>query len=132
MAADAGTKTGATRYTLVESDTRKAAFVREVARHTGVAVEILCARIETPQTVASVGEVDCVTARALAPLPRLIPLVAPYFSNATVGLFLKGRDVAAEIEESTRTWEFASQLHSSLTDCDGRIVVVSQLRPKRS
>ena len=123
-------ETGLTRHTLVESDTRKAAFLREVARHTGVTVDIVAARIEVTQTVAKVGEVDCVTARALAPLPRLLPLVAPYFGVATVGLFLKGREVTAELEESTRAWEFNSQLQPSLTDPDGRIVVISALRQK--
>ena len=123
-------ETGRTLHTLVESDTRKAAFLREVARHTGVTVDIVAARIELTKTVAKVGGVDCVTARALAPLPRLLPLVAPYFGVATVGLFLKGREVTAELEESTRAWEFNSQLQPSLTDPDGRIVVISALRQK--
>ena len=126
-----GAETGATRHTLIESDSRKAAFLREVARETGVAVDILCARIESPETVAKVGRVDCVTARALAPLSRLVPLLAPYFASPTVGLFLKGREVAAEIEETARTWEFASRSVASVTDKSGSILVVHALRQKR-
>jgi 16S rRNA (guanine527-N7)-methyltransferase len=122
---------GGSRHTLVESDTRKAAFLREVARETGVAVEILADRIELPRTAASVGEVNCVTARALAPLPRLIPLVAPYFGVTTVGLFLKGRDFAAELEEAVRGWDLQSEEFPSVTDPDARILRLSQLRPKR-
>lgn len=122
---------GVTRHTLIESDTRKAAFLREVARETGVAVEIVADRIELPRTPASVGEVNCVTARALAPLPRLLPLVAPYFGVATVGLFLKGRDVAAELEEAARSWAFQSELLQSVTDREGRVVRLAALSESR-
>ncbi|MEQ1652613.1 MAG: 16S rRNA (guanine(527)-N(7))-methyltransferase RsmG [Hyphomicrobium sp.] len=127
MAAEAGV----TRHTLIESDTRKAAFLREVARETGVAVEIVAQRIELPQTAAKVAEVNCVTARALAPLPRLASLVAPLFGSGTIGLFLKGREVAAELDEARRDWEFDFQLLPSVTDIDARIVRLSGLRPKR-
>ena len=118
---------GGTRHTLIESDTRKAAFLREVARETGVAVEIVADRIEVARTPASVGEVNCITARALAPLPRLLPLVAPYFGAETVGLFLKGRDIAAELEEASRSWAFQSELLQSVTDREGRVVRLAAL-----
>ena len=85
---------GGTRHTLIESDNRKAAFLREIARTAGVVVDILCTRIEIPETRAKVGEVNCVTARALAPLPRLIELAYPYFGPWTIGLFSKGREVS--------------------------------------
>jgi 16S rRNA (guanine(527)-N(7))-methyltransferase RsmG len=124
-------ETGHVRHTLIESDTRKAAFLREVARETGVVVEIVADRIESPRTAASVGEVNCVTARALAPLPRLLPLVAPYFGAETAGLFLKGRDVVTELEEAARSWAFQSELFASLTDREGRVVRLAGLRQKR-
>jgi 16S rRNA (guanine527-N7)-methyltransferase len=95
-----------------------------------VAVDILCTRIENPETHAKVGAVHCVTARALAPLPRLVELVAPYFTSSTLGLFLKGREVAAEIEEAARSWQFASELHPSLTDKDARVVLLKALKRK--
>src|SRR5919106_242934 len=79
------------RMCLVESDTRKAAFLCEVARQTGVAVDILATRIESRETQAKIGPVDVVTVRALAPLSRLLGLAAPLFAAGTVGLFLKGR-----------------------------------------
>jgi 16S rRNA (guanine527-N7)-methyltransferase len=122
---------GGTRHTLIESDTRKAAFLREVARQTRVAVEIVAARIELPQTAAKVGRVNRVTARALAPLPRLVPLVAPFFSDDTVGLFLKGREFAAEIDQAKLAWDFDVTSSPSMTDDEGRIVRLSQLRQKR-
>jgi 16S rRNA (guanine527-N7)-methyltransferase len=118
------------RHLLVESDNRKAAFLREVARETGVAVDILCMRIENAETRAKVGAVHCVTARALAPLPRLFELVAPYFGSSTLGLFLKGREVAAEIEETARRWQFAYELKPSMTEEGSSVVLLKALKPK--
>lgn len=123
-------ESGGTRHILVESDSRKAAFLREVARETGVAVDILCARIESSETVDRVGLVECVTARALAPMPRLAELVAPYFASSTLGLFLKGRDVAAELEEAARGWDFSFELKPSLTQTSSRVVLLKALKPK--
>ncbi len=125
-----GSENAATRHTLIESDSRKAAFLAEVARQTGVAVDILCARIELPATSAKVGLVDCITARALAPLPRLVDLAAPYFASHTIGLFSKGREVAAELEETGLRWVFESKLHPSLTDPSGSVVLLTALKVK--
>lgn len=118
------------RHALVESDSRKAAFLREVARHTGTPVDILCTRIESPETRAKVGAVDCVTARALAPLPKLAAYVAPFLAESALGLFLKGKEVTAEIEEAARSWAFAYELKPSLTDGDGRVLLLRALKPK--
>ena len=125
-----GSELGATRHTLIESDSRKAAFLREVARGTGVTVDILSARIESAEIHAKMGPVDCVTARALAPLPRLLELAAPFFGPSTSGLFSKGREVTAEIEEAGRAWDFQIELKPSLTDPDGRIVLLTALKRK--
>lgn len=125
-------KTGASRHILVESDSRKAAFLREVARETGAAVDILCMRIENPETHAKVGVADCVTARALAPLSRLVEIAAPFFGSSTQGLFLKGRDVAAEIESAAQDWQFAFELIPSVTEEGGRVVLLNALKAKAS
>jgi 16S rRNA (guanine527-N7)-methyltransferase len=126
-----GAETGATHHILVESDTRKAAFLREVARATGITVDILCMRIENAETRANVKGVDSLTARALAPLPRLLEMAAPYFTSSTLGLFLKGRDAAAEIEQAKHSWQFESELKPSMTDADARVVLLKALKPKR-
>jgi 16S rRNA (guanine527-N7)-methyltransferase len=118
------------RVTLVESDSRKAAFLAEVARRCGVAVDIQGTRIEKSATQAKVGPVDVVTARALAPLPRLLDLSAPFFSGPTVGLFLKGREAEAEVQAAEKIWEFEADLRQSLTDASGRVVVVRALNAK--
>jgi 16S rRNA (guanine527-N7)-methyltransferase len=126
-----GAETSATHHILVESDARKAAFLREVVRTTGITVDILCMRIENSETRANVKAVDCLTARALAPLPRLFEMAAPYFTSSTLGLFLKGRDVAAEIEQAARGWQFDYELKPSITDEDARVVLLKALKPKR-
>jgi 16S rRNA (guanine527-N7)-methyltransferase len=118
------------RVTLVESDTRKAAFLGEVARRTGAPVDIRPERIEKIATQSKLGAVDVITARALAPLPRLLELAAPAFSAHTIGLFLKGRDAENEVDAARERWTFESSLHPSLTDAGGRIVVVRALQAK--
>jgi len=118
------------RVSLVESDERKATFLHEVARQTGVAVDILATRIESPETQARLHGVDVVTVRALAPLSRLLRLAAPIFAAGTVGLFLKGRSVQREIEEASAGWRFDVELIPSLTEADGYVAVVRGLTVK--
>ena len=115
---------GPCRVTLCESDTRKAAFLADVKRKLGLAVDIIPARIETDSTHVSVGQVDVVSARALAPLQRLVPLAAPFFHERTVGLFPKGREAEKEIVEAAMTWRFEAELMPSLTDREGRVAVI--------
>ncbi len=104
------------KVTLVESDTRKAAFLAEVARRTGASVDIWPERIEKTATQTKLGAVDVITARALAPLPRLSELAAPAFSPRTLGAVLKGREAEAEVD--------AAREQPSLSDAGGRIVLV--------
>jgi 16S rRNA (guanine527-N7)-methyltransferase len=119
-----------TRVTLIESDSRKCAFLREVARKTGVTVDILSTRIEQATTQAKVEPPEVVSARALAPLDRLLGLAAPLFTPSTVGVFLKGRDAALEIETAAKVWTFAVEKVPSITETTGRVVVIRDLQPK--
>ncbi len=122
---------GGLHVTLVESDSRKAAFLREVARQTGIAVDIMSTRIESITNSANVASVDVITARALAPLARLFELVEPLFEPRTVALFLKGKTVNEEVEGARQDWEFGLVLQESLTDADARIAVIRQLKRKK-
>jgi 16S rRNA (guanine527-N7)-methyltransferase len=117
------------RVTLIESDSRKAAFLGVVARQTGIAVDILSIRIETCATQSRVAPPDVVTARALAPLDKLLSLAAPFLSPRTVGLFPKGREAAKEVETARQAWTFTSELIPSSTDAEAHIVRVSTLEP---
>jgi len=125
-----GCRPGA-RITLVESDTRKAAFLSEVARRTGAPVDIRPERIEKCATQSKLGAIDVITARALAPLPRLLELAAPAFSAHTVALFLKGREAEAEVDAAREQWAFDATLRPSLTDAGGRIVTIRALEANR-
>jgi len=118
------------QMTLIESDTRKAAFLSEAGRQTGVPVDIYPERIEKAATQYKVGPVDVITARGLAPMPRLLELAAPYFSDSTVGLFLKGREAQAELDEARQQWDLVAEQCPSQTDKDSQIILVRALRAK--
>lgn len=118
--------------TLVESDTRKAAFLRETARALGIAVDILSSRIESIHKSANLQPIDVITSRALAPLPRLFDLMAPLFGPGTTALLLKGRTVVREVDEARRIWQFDLILEPSRTEPEARIVVVRQLQRLQS
>ena len=118
------------RVQLIESDSRKCAFLREVARQTSTPVEIHNARVESTASQLKVGKVDVVTARALAPLGKLLGLAAPFLDAETLGLFPKGRDVAQEIETAEQVWRFRYELVQSLSDHDGRIAVITDFAGK--
>ena len=132
--ASGSTPVGLPRVTLIESNARKCAFLREVVRATqmagSVSVDILSTRIETATTQASLQPPDVVSARAVAPLDKLFGLAAPLFASSTVGLFLKGRDAAAELQAAKKLWNFQSELVPSRTERDARIVVVRKLERK--
>ncbi|MDX2205475.1 MAG: 16S rRNA (guanine(527)-N(7))-methyltransferase RsmG [Hyphomicrobiaceae bacterium] len=117
------------KVVLVESHARKCAFLREVARQAGLApmVDILSTRIESLPTQARLPVPAVVSARALAALDRLLAYSAPLFGTATVGLFLKGQGVDAEIAEARKAWSFEARLVASLTEPQGRIVVIRKL-----
>ncbi|MDX2258703.1 MAG: 16S rRNA (guanine(527)-N(7))-methyltransferase RsmG [Hyphomicrobiaceae bacterium] len=115
----------APRVTLVESDTRKAAFLTEVARQTAVPVDIVARRIELVSTQGRLAPARIVSARALAPLGRLIELAAPLFGPGTIGVFPKGREAAHEIAEARRASDFEARLVPSRTDAEARIVLIT-------
>jgi 16S rRNA (guanine527-N7)-methyltransferase len=127
---------GGCRLTLVESDSRKCAFLREVLRQTGLSasfgaslvVDILTERIETAANTTKVGAVDVISARALAPLERLLGWCQPYFGPKTVALLPKGRDFEVEITTARRIWAFDVDLATSQVQAEGRILVVQALR----
>ena len=117
-----------TRVTLVESDAKKCAFLREVVRRTRITplitVEILTQRIEAAATRSKLGTPEVVSARAVAPLTDLLAWSQPLFAPHTVGLFLKGRGAEAEIQAAQVDWDFTVRLHSSCTDREGSIVEI--------
>jgi 16S rRNA (guanine527-N7)-methyltransferase len=111
---------------LVESNGKKAAFLREVARVTGAPAKIHAQRIEDFAQQFQ-QDADVVTARALAPMSELLGYVAPLLKTG-MALLLKGQDVADELTKAAKYWKIGADLKPSLTDPDGRVVVVRSLR----
>jgi 16S rRNA (guanine527-N7)-methyltransferase len=114
---------------LVESDKRKAAFLAEVSRETGVRTHIHVDRIETalPELVSSL-QFDIISARALAPMRQLLRYAEPVLQQGARGLFLKGKELALELTDSSVRDTFSCELVESATERDAKIVVVHSLR----
>jgi 16S rRNA (guanine527-N7)-methyltransferase len=109
---------------LVEADGRKAQFLREVARRLDLAnVTVHAARIENVTL-----RVDVVTARALAPLAKLLPLAAPLLAPDGRMVFLKGANGGAELAEARAAWSMREHSVPSLADPDGRVVILDEVR----
>ena len=111
---------------LVERNAKKAAFLREALRVTGAAGSVVLADIgdyvDSLQT-----PVDCITARAVAPLHMLLGFAAPLVQQCTKALFLKGQDVEAELTEATKYWNIEPLLHPSRTGGHGWIVELNAI-----
>ncbi|MEO6380945.1 MAG: 16S rRNA (guanine(527)-N(7))-methyltransferase RsmG, partial [Nitrobacter sp.] len=100
------------RIDLVERNGKKAAFLREAIRVTGTPGVIHLADIGDYVDRLD-GGIDCVTARALAPLQMLLGLAEPLVKRGAKALFLKGQDVEVELTEATKYWNIEPRLHSS-------------------
>ena len=109
---------GVAGVTLADSDSRKCGFLREAARLTGAKVEIYCDRIESLPACAF----DAITARAVAPLPELLALAAPFLGPQTRCLFLKGAQGRQELTEARKGWKMQARVHPSLSDPRGVIL----------
>jgi len=112
---------------LVESMTKRCRFLAEAVAAYDLPATIHNARAESLEI-----PVDVVTARACAPLVRLLGYAQPYFRQGALGLFLKGQDIASEIEEATRYWGFEAEVEPSLSDPRGRILRVRRLGRART
>jgi 16S rRNA (guanine527-N7)-methyltransferase len=111
---------------LVERNAKKAAFLREALRIT--ASPGIVHSTDIGDSVDRItGPVDCVTARAVAPLHQLIGFAEPLVRQGAKALFLKGQDVEAELTEATKYWKIEPHLHSSRTGGQGWIVEVDRI-----
>jgi 16S rRNA (guanine527-N7)-methyltransferase len=106
---------------LVEANGRKCAFLREVARLTGADVTVHQVRVES----LPVFPVDVITARACAPLPKLLDLVGHFIDDPQICpffLFLKGKTAREELTESAKKWKMRSEIFTSMTGADGVVL----------
>lgn len=113
---------------LVESDIRKATFLREVSRETASAVTIHDKRVES----CDIEGMQILTARALAPLIDLLGYMHRLGkgNEKTIGLFLKGAQVEGEIEKAQKKWDFNLETFQSLTEPEARILRITGLKSK--
>jgi 16S rRNA (guanine527-N7)-methyltransferase len=112
---------------LVEADARKCAFLREAAVRTGTAVTLHNSRIDA----VAPFEADAVTARALAPLPKLLSLAAPFLGPESVCLLHKGARWQDELTEAGKDWIMRADRQVSLTDPNAVILRLTELRCAR-
>ena len=116
---------------LVERNAKKAAFLREALRVTNSRGHVHLADIGDSVDRIT-GPVDCVTARAVAPLHQLIGFAEPLVRRGAKALFLKGQDVEAELTEATKYWNIAPSLHPSRTGGHGWIVELDRIEPRKA
>ena len=112
---------------LIESIQKKCRFLEDVAAATGAPVNVHWARAETLPDLKA----DVVTARALAPLDKLLGLAFPFFRDGTIGLFLKGKSLPAELTLATKSWTLDSASIPSRSDPSGTVLRVTGLSPWR-
>ena len=121
-------KTPGARMLLVESNGKKAAFLREAARILALPVTVHAERIED-FAQGFEGHADVVSARALAPLVKLLPDAYSLLKAGTKCLFPKGQDVAAELTEASKYWTLGYEMAPSKTG-GGHILIVHSLAKK--
>lgn len=114
--------------TLIEANGRKCAFLRAVSRETNVPVTIVNNRIESVSIPDLPHVPDIITARALAPLDKLVTLMAPLMRSESVALVHKGQDFASEIEKASKYCDFDVIQHKSQLDDRSVILALSKLR----
>lgn len=111
------------RATLVESDQRKAAFLRTAARELTLPVDVEADRIE--RVIPTIAACDVVSARALAALPVLLDMAGPLIERGAIGLFPQGEQASSELTQSDPTGRFHIALTPSVTHPSAAIAVVT-------
>ena len=112
------------KFTLIESDSRKCAFMRNVSRETGIDINILTNRIENVEGL----QADIVTARALATLSQLLTYSKDILKDGGTCLFLKGDTYVNEVYEAKKSWDFMLKERQSVTHQNGRILQLTGIK----
>ncbi|MDP2205781.1 MAG: 16S rRNA (guanine(527)-N(7))-methyltransferase RsmG [Alphaproteobacteria bacterium] len=119
---------GVAEVHLIESDVRKATFLREVSRETKAAAQVHDTRVEDIQ----LPKIDVFTARALAPLKDLLSYMHRLSTpeHAAYGLFMKGMQYQDELEKAAKQWSFDVELYPSMTDLASKVIKINNLSKK--
>lgn len=115
--------------TLVEKSVRKSQFLEAAAKTVGLPAKVLNQRLEDAPPK---DRFDVVTARALAPLPKLLGYAHAWLKPSGKALLMKGRDAVTELTVARETWTFELSTRTSLSSPEGRILTVSALGPRRA
>ena len=115
------------RFHLVESDQRKAAFLRFIESRQNLGVVLHAGRIEKIPPLRA----QTVSARALAPLPLLLGLVARHLAPGGTAVLPKGLNFPQEKREAEKTWSFSCLRHGSLVDSQAAILQIRDIQPRR-
>jgi 16S rRNA (guanine527-N7)-methyltransferase len=116
-----------TRVEMIESDTRKCVFLRTCARELGLNVSVHEGRIEGIPPLNA----DLVSARALAPIRKLVPMILRHQRLGGRSLLLKGTMAQNELDEAAQLWDFEYKLHPSRTQAGAAIVEIGTIHGKR-
>lgn len=112
---------------LIDSLAKRCRFLQEVVDALSLPATVIVGRAEAQSVTC-----DIVTARAVAPLDKLLGYAQPYFQRGAQGLFLKGERAESELIEARKSWHFEAELAPSQSDVRGRIVTIRSLRRARS
>ncbi|MFT4089630.1 MAG: 16S rRNA (guanine(527)-N(7))-methyltransferase RsmG [Asticcacaulis sp.] len=108
---------------LVDSLQKRCRFLSEIVQELKLPATVLNERAEKVKL-----EVDVVTARAMAPLPKLLGFAEGFFKKGAEGWFLKGENIEAELNEARKQWRFEADSFASLSDPRGRVVHIRSVR----
>ena len=111
------------RFVLIESDQRKATFLRTAARELNLSVDVIAERLES----APEQDADVVSARALTALSGLLALSERHIKPDGLALFHKGRKSAQEVADAQSNWSFDLEDYASITDPDARILAIRRI-----
>jgi len=110
------------RMVMIESVGKKCAFLRAAVQAAGLQASVIQGRVESVNSVNA----QCVTARAFAPLPKLLEYASPWLAEGAIGVFSKGRRWQEELTAAKESWRFAYEAIPSMSG-DGAILKISEV-----
>ena len=116
-----------THVWLIDSLGKRCRFLQEIVDALDLPATVIVGRAEEQEVTC-----DVVTARAVAPMEKLLGYAQPYFQRGAQGLFLKGERAESELIEARKFWHFDAELAPSQSDVRGRIVTIRSLRRART
>ena len=110
---------------LIDSLQKRCRFLQTVVDELALPATVVWGRAEE-QAI----KVDVVTARAVAPMEKLLGYAQPYLSRGAQGLFLKGEKAEQELKDAAKAWHVDAELTVSRSDPRGRIVTVRSVKSR--